>query len=179
MINIRERALELQSTMLADLAVKNVMALPRITQVSLNVGLGQNRLNKDMVSYIEKSLGQIAGQKAVLTKAKKAIAGFKIRAGDIVGVRVTLRGARMSDFLNRFINVTVPRIRDFKGFSQTSFDKSGNLTIGFRDQSIMAELGHDVLDKPFGLSITITIAQSTAAKSAIYLKSLGFPIKDR
>lgn len=161
----------------ADLGVSNVMALPKLTKVSINVGLGVNRTNKEMVEYIEESLGKITGQKVVKTHAKKAIAGFKLRTGDLVGLRVTLRGTRMYDFLDRLLNITLPRIRDFKGIEVKQFDAQGNLTLGFRDQVPFAELGHDVLDRPFGLTMTITIAKSDHDKSPKVLQALGFPMK--
>lgn len=177
-INYKERLLAEKAKLQSELGVKNVSALPRITKVSVNVGLGQNRLNKDMVKYIQEALTMITGQKAVETKAKKAIAGFKIRQGDVVGLRVTLRGKKMNDFINRLINITLPRIRDFKGINQTRFDRQGNLTIGLRDQIPFAEVGHDAIDKQFGLTITMTIANSDPAKSYSFLKILGFPMTD-
>ena len=161
-----------------ELSLGNINALPKIQKVSINVGLGLNRQNKEMVAYVTKSLTQITGQKPLETFAHKAIAGFKIRQGDLVGLRVTLRGSRMNDFLNRLINITLPRIRDFKGIENNAFDKQGNLTIGFRDQVPFAEMGYDVLDKPFGLSATITIARSNPEKSQILLQTLGFPMKE-
>ncbi|MBI4948114.1 50S ribosomal protein L5 [Candidatus Berkelbacteria bacterium] len=177
LINVSKRYGENLQTLKTDLGVDNILALPRITKVSVNVGLGQNRLNKDMVSYIEDSLGKITGQKPVLTKAKKAIAGFKIRQNDVVGMRVTLRGEKMNDFLNRILNISLPRLRDFRGIDDKGFDKQGNLTIGFKDQVPFAELGHDVLDKPFGLSVTISIKNSNPDKSLALIKTLGFPVK--
>lgn len=157
--------------------IKNEWALPRLSKVTLNVGLGMHRQNKDMVSYIQDSLGLIAGQKAVPTYARKAIAGFKIREGDLVGLRVTLRGNKMNDFLNRLINITLPRIRDFKGIDQKLFDAQGNVTIGFKDQVPFAELGNDAIDKQFGLTVAITIQRSSPEKGFKLLQSLGFPMK--
>lgn len=176
-INVAENYKTKTEQLKTDLAVSNVMALPKLTKVSVNVGLGLHRTNKEMVEYIEQSLTKITGQKVVKTHAKKAIAGFKLRTGDLVGLRVTLRGTQMHDFLDRLINITLPRIRDFKGIDEKQFDKQGNLTLGFRDQVPFAELGHDVLDRPFGLTMTITIAQSDHEKSPKMLKALGFPMK--
>ena len=178
-INVKELFNTKFDSLKADLGVKNVMALPKITKVSVNVGLGQNRLNKDMVEYIEKSLTSISGQHIVKTYAKKAIAGFKIRTGDLVGLRVTLRGNRMNDFLNRLLNITLPRIRDFRGIDSSAYDKQGNLTIGFKDQVPFAEMGHDVMDKPFGMTMTITIKNSNPEKTTKLLKALGFPLKTK
>lgn len=176
-INVKENYLSSVKDLQQKLEVSNVWALPRITKVSVNVGLGQNRANKDMVSYIQDTLTTITGQKVVPTKAKKAIAGFKIREGDVVGMRVTLRGGRMNDFLNRLINISLPRIRDFKGIDKKLFDKQGNLTIGLRDQIPFAELGHDAMEKQFGMTITITIKNSNPEKSFTLLQTLGFPMR--
>ena len=176
-INVKEKGLKINKTLSEALGVTNVNALPKLKSVSLNVGLGQNRLNKDMVAYIVASIAKISGQKPVITKAKKAIAGFKLRTGDEVGVRVTLRSNKMYDFINRLINVSLPRIRDFKGINPKSFDQSGNLTMGFKDQVAFVELGHDGLDKPFGVEITFTVKNSNPTSSAQFLKELGFPMK--
>jgi len=157
--------------------VDNTMALPRIAKVSINVGLGQDRQNKDMVTYIADSLTQITGQKAVPTHAKQSIAGFKIRENDVVGYRVTLRGERMNDFINRLLNIALPRIREFRGIDPRKFDRQGNITIGLKDQIPFAELGNDAIDKQFGLTITITISNSDPRKSEELLKTLGFPMK--
>ena len=162
---------------MTELAINNVMALPRLKAVSVNVGLGTNRQNKDMVAYIADALAQVTGQKAVPTMAKKAISSFKLRAGEQVGLRVTLRGTKMEDFLNRLLNVSLPRIRDWRGIDPKSFDAQGNLTVGFKDQVAFVELGHDGLDKPFGVEITLTIKNSNPERSAVLLKTLGFPMK--
>lgn len=179
LIDTRELYTKNIDSLKKDLSVSNVFALPKIDKVSVNVGLGMYRTNKDMIEYIEKSLATITGQKVVKTHAKKAIAGFKLRTGDLVGMRVTLRAKRMDDFLNRLINITLPRIRDFRGIDTGKFDKQGNLTLGFKDQVPFAEMGHDVLDKPFGLSMTITIKNSNMEKSTALLRALGFPLKNK
>jgi large subunit ribosomal protein L5 len=176
-IDIKEKGIKINQSLAEALGIKNVNALPKLKSVSLNIGLGQNRLNKDMVAYIVASLGKITGQKPVITRAKKAIAGFKLRTGDEVGVRVTLRGSKMYDFIDRLINVSLPRIRDFKGINPKSFDQSGNLTLGFKDQVAFVELGHDGLDKPFGVEVTLTIKNSTPSHSTELFRQLGFPMK--
>lgn len=177
LINVKETQAKNQVGLKTELGVDNVNALPKIQKVSINVGLGMHRGNKDMISYISQSLSTIAGQKPVETHARKAIAGFKLREGELVGLRVTLRGQKMFDFLNRLINISLPHIRDFRGIDAKQFDVQGNLTIGLKDQVSFAELGNEVLDKPFGMSITITIKNSDHAKSFVFLKTLGFPMK--
>ena len=177
LINIKTNWEKAATELKSELGVKNVMALPKLKAVSINVGLGANRQNKDMVAYIAGSLAKVTGQKAVPTVAKKAISSFKLRSGEQVGLRVTLRGDKMYDFVNRLLNVSLPRIRDFRGIDAKSFDKQGNLTIGFKDQVAFVELGHDGLDKPFGVEITFTIKNSNPQHSEALLKSLGFPMK--
>src|SRR5438105_1225206 len=139
MIDIAERYHNGLTPLQKETQTSNAFALPKITKVTINVGLGQNRQNKDMVNYIAESVAKIAGQQPIFTHAHKAIAGFKLRQGDLVGVRVTLRGSRLTDFLNRLINITLPRIRDFRGIDERQFDQQGNLTLGFKDQVAFAE----------------------------------------
>jgi large subunit ribosomal protein L5 len=178
LINYREKYNSEKPALQEALDIKNVWALPAITKASVNVGLGQHRTNKDMVKYIADTLQLITGQQPAETRARKAIAGFKIRQGDLVGLRVTLRGKRMNDFINRLINITLPRIREFKGITSHKFDRQGNLTIGLKDQIPFAEIGHDAIDKQFGLTITLSIANSTPAKSYQLLKIVGFPMTE-
>lgn len=177
MIDFRENYTKKLAALKTEFAVKSVMALPRITKVTIGSGVGKYRTSKDMITYIDSALGIISGQKPASTKSRKSIAGFKVREGEVVGYKVTLRGQKMNDFLHRLINVTLPRIRDFKGIDQQSFDAQGSLTIGFRDQQPFAELGFEAIDKPFGVGITITIINSTAEKSFKLLRELGFPMK--
>lgn len=176
-IDILENWNSSSKELMETLGLKNVMSLPKIHSVSINIGLGKNKGNKDMIKYIFDSLAQITGQRPIITKAKKAIAGFKLRTGDEIGMKVTLRGPKMTDFINRLINISLPRIRDFKGIDINSFDKNGCLTIGLKDQIAFVELGHDGIDKPFGLAITISVRNSNPEKSAVLMKQLGFPIK--
>lgn len=160
-----------------ELGIKNTLALPKIEKVTLSAGVGRHRAVKDMIEYIEKNLNEISGQKSIQTNAKKSIASFKVREGDLVGLKVTLRGTLMYDFLNRLINITLPRIRDFRGLNPSQFDKFGNLTIGFRDQTAFVEASQDSLEKPFGLAVTISIKNSDVEKSIALLKNIGFPIR--
>lgn len=176
-IAIKENLNKSINSLKQELVIDNVMALPRLKLVSINVGLGPHRTNKDMIAYIAASLAKITGQKPAATRAKKAISTFKLRAGDEVGLRVTLRGTKMYDFLDRLINISLPRIRDFKGINPKSFDKNGNLTMGFKDQVAFVELGHEGLDRPFGVEVTISITKSNPERSTELLKQLGFPMK--
>jgi len=159
-----------------ELAIANLWELPRIQKVSLNVGIGSIRGNTDRVEAITKALSKIAGQAPAKTASKKSIAGFKVREGDIVGLRVTLRGRKMADFIDRLIAINLPRQRDFSGLTPDQFDKQGNLTLGFKDHAIFYELTGDYFETPFGLSVTISISHSNPQKSLTLLQQLGFPI---
>lgn len=176
-ISFKERYNSKTKDLLATLEVKNVNALPKLQKITINVGTGRLRSSKDMLTYVEGALKQITGQKPAITKSRKSIAGFKLRAGEEVGLKVTLRNTRMYDFLDRLINIALPRIREFRGFEPKNFDAQGNLTLGFADTVPFAELGHSSIDKPFGLSITLTISQSSREKSFKLLQSLGLPVK--
>lgn len=176
-ISYKERFTTKTKDLLAALEVKNVNALPKLEKITINVGTGRFRGNKDMLTYIEGALKQITGQKPAVTKSRKSIAGFKLREGEEVGYKVTLRNRKMYDFLDRLINIALPRIREFRGFDHKNFDPQGNLTIGFGDTVPFAELGHSSLDKPFGLSITLTISNSSREKSHKLLSTLGLPVK--
>ncbi|QQG50129.1 MAG: 50S ribosomal protein L5 [Candidatus Berkelbacteria bacterium] len=177
LIDFKERYSKQRQDLTGILEVDNVNALPKLAKISVNVGTGRLRGNKDMLAYVEGALKQITGQKPAITKARKSIAGFKLREGEEVGMRVTLRGGKMYDFLNRLINVTLPRIREFRGFAASSFDAQGNLNIGLGDTSPFAELGHSALDKPFGMSITLNFRNSSREKSFKLLQTLGLPVK--
>lgn len=176
-IEYKERFAKQKAELLGVLEVKNPNALPKLEKISVNVGTGRLRGNKDMLAFVEAALKQITGQKPAVTKARKSIAGFKLREGEEVGLRVTLRGTKMHDFLGRLLNITLPRIREFRGFAITNFDAQGNLNIGLGDTTPFAELGHSALDKSFGLSITLVFKNSTREKSFKLLQTLGLPVK--
>ncbi len=177
MINVQENITANRTKLQEDLAVKNPNALPKLTKITLNVGIGKFRGNKDILAESERRLTVIAGQKPVITLAKRAIAGFKVRTGDQVGLKVTLRGRKMYDFLNRLVNVTFPRMRDFRGLRPENIDAQGNVTIGFKDQNAFAELAQEISDGTFGVTVTLTINQSSPEKTVKLLSALGFPIK--
>ena len=156
---------------------KNVMAVPRVSKVTLNIGLGEGSQNVKLLDTAAAELGQIAGQKAVITRAKKSIANFKIRKGMPIGCMVTLRGERMYEFLDRFTTVVLPRVRDFKGLPPDSFDGRGNYTVGLRDQLVFPEIDYTRVDKIKGMNITITTTARSDEEGRELLKQLGLPFR--
>ncbi|MGE5894246.1 MAG: 50S ribosomal protein L5 [bacterium] len=159
-------------------SLKNVMEVPRIRKIVLNVGLGEAIQNIKVLEAAQNELTQIAGQKAVITKAKKAIAGFKLRKGMPIGCKVTLRGERMFEFLDKFISIALPRIRDFKGVSGKSFDGHGNYTIGVREQYIFPEIDYEKVEMVHGLDITICTSAKSDDMSKALLSHLGMPFRN-
>ncbi|MCK9186172.1 50S ribosomal protein L5 [Candidatus Gracilibacteria bacterium] len=170
----KEIAPELKKT----LKLKNVMAVPKITKVTLNVGLGTylKTHNKDYSNVVE-NLTKITGQKPVLTKAKQAISNFKTRKGEVVGIKVTLRGNRMYDFLNKLVNITFPRVRDFRGISPKAFDGQGNYSVGFKEHMVFPEISPDDVMKIHGVEICIATTAKTDEQGLELLKAFGFPFK--
>jgi large subunit ribosomal protein L5 len=158
-------------------ALKNLMTVPRLKKVVINVGVGRFSKEKDYIENVEKALSAISGQKPVLTKAKKSISGFKLREGMIVGAMVTLRKKRMYDFVEKLVGVTFPRVRDFRGINQTSVDGSGNLTVGIKEHTAFAEIGLDDTDNIFGLEITLVTNCKNREEGLELFKQLGFPFK--
>lgn len=159
-------------------SLKNIMEVPRIRKIVLNVGLGEAIQNIKVLEAAQNELTQIAGQKAVITKAKKAIAGFKLRKGMPIGCKVTLRGERMFEFLDKFISIALPRIRDFKGVSGKSFDGHGNYTIGVREQYIFPEIDYEKVEMVHGLDITICTSAKSDDMSKALLSHLGMPFRN-
>ena len=155
----------------------NVMQVPRITKVTVNMGLGEAVKDKKVVDHAMSDLAALAGQKPVITYTRKSIAGFKIRDGWPIGCKVTLRRERMWEFLDRFINVASPRIRDFRGFSPKSFDGRGNYNLGVREQIIFPELEFDKVDKLRGMDITITTTANSDEEGQALLEAFGFPFR--
>ena len=153
----------------------NVMAVPKIVKISLNIGLGEATQNPKMVDGAANELGTIAGQKPVVTKAKKSIAAFKLREGMSIGAMVTLRGDRMFEFFDRLVNIALPRVRDFRGLPTKSFDGRGNYTLGIRDQLIFPEIDYNKVDKMRGMNICITTSAKTDAEAMALLKNMGMP----
>jgi len=156
---------------------KNVHQVPRLTKVTLNCGAGEAVQDPKVLELIAADIGTITGQKPVITRVKRAISAFKIRAGMPIGVKVTLRGARMYEFLDRFYNFAAPRIRDFEGFSPDSFDGRGGFSLGLREQVIFPELEASKIKKAFGLDITISTTAKRDDEARALLEELGMPFK--
>ena len=156
---------------------KNHMAVPKVKKVIVNIGLGEASQNVKLLDVAVVELGQITGQKAIITRAKKSIANFKIRKGMPIGCCVTLRGPKMYEFLDRFCNVVLPRVRDFKGLSPHSFDGRGNYTLGLKDQLVFPEIDYTRVDKMKGMNITITTSARNDEEGRELLKMLGVPLR--
>ena len=155
----------------------NVMAVPKLDKVTVNVGMGEATQNPKIIDVAVNELTAISGQKPVITKAKKSVAAFKLREGMSIGCMVTLRGAQMYEFLDRLMNVALPRVRDFRGVSSKSFDGRGNYTLGVKDQLIFPEIDYNKVDKMRGMNICITTTAKTDAEALALLKHLGMPFR--
>jgi large subunit ribosomal protein L5 len=160
-----------------EFGYKNVMAVPKIQKISVNIGLGEATQNAKLMDGAVNELGAIAGQKPVVTKAKKSIAAFKLREGMSIGAMVTLRGDRMYEFLDRLMNVALPRVRDFRGISSKSFDGRGNYTLGVKDQLIFPEIDYNKVEKVKGMNISITTTAKTDAEGLALLRQMGMPFR--
>lgn len=158
-----------------ELGVDNLMALPRLEKIILNMGLGEAVANPKVLEGAVEELSAIAGQRAVVTRARKSIATFKLRTGMPIGARVTLRGRRMYDFLDRLINIALPRVRDFRGVSTKAFDGRGNYTLGVRDHFIFPEIDYSRTDKSKGLNVTIVTTAGRDDRALELLRRLGMP----
>ena len=157
---------------------KSPMEVPRITKITLNMGVSEAVADKKVMDNAVADLTKIAGQKPVVTKAKRAIAGFKIREGQAIGTMVTLRGVRMYEFLDRFVTVALPRVRDFRGISGRSFDGRGNYNVGVKEQIIFPEIEYDKVDALRGLNISITTTAKTDEEAKALLAAFRFPFKN-
>ena len=168
---------ELKAQLQEQLGVKNVMEIPRITKITINMGVGAAAADKKLLDGALSDMQAIAGQKPVLTLARKSIAGFKIRDGWPIGCKVTLRGERMYEFLDRLISIAIPRIRDFRGFSSKSFDGRGNYSMGLKEQIVFPEIDFDKIDRIRGMDITITTTARTDDEGRALMRAFGFPFK--
>ena len=160
-----------------DLGVANIMQVPRITKITVNMGVGEAVADKKVMDAAVADLTKITGQKPLITKSRKAIASFKLRAGLAVGCMVTLRGDRMYEFLDRLINIAMPRIRDFRGVSPRSFDGRGNYSLGVKEQIIFPEIQYDQIDQVRGMDITITTTASDNKQGRALLEAFNFPFR--
>ena len=156
---------------------KSVMEVPRITKITLNMGVGEALTDKKVLENAMADMEKIAGQHPVVTKARKSVAGFKVREGWPIGCKVTLRADRMYDFLDRLMTISIPRIRDFRGLNPKSFDGQGNYSMGIKEQIIFPEIEYDRIDKMRGMDITITTSANTAEESRALLSAFKFPFR--
>ncbi|HET8551707.1 MAG TPA: 50S ribosomal protein L5 [Gammaproteobacteria bacterium] len=161
-----------------EFGYKNVMEIPRITKITLNMGLGEAVGDKKIVDNAVGDMARIAGQKPIVTHARKSVAGFKIREGWPIGCKVTLRRQRMYEFLDRLINIALPRVRDFRGLNARAFDGRGNYTLGVREQIIFPEIEYDKIDAVRGMDITITTTAKTDEEGRALLKAFSFPFRN-
>jgi large subunit ribosomal protein L5 len=168
---------ELKGRLQETLGLQNVMEVPRLEKIVVNMGVGDAVAQPSLLEGAVRDLEQITGQKAVVTRAKKSIAGFKLREGNAIGAKVTLRGARMWEFLDRLISLAIPRIRDFRGLNPNAFDGRGNYTFGVTEQLIFPEIDYDSIDAPRGMDITIVTTAKTNADGKALLDAFGFPFK--
>jgi len=164
--------------LMQELGYKNVMEVPRITKITLNMGVGEAVNDKKVVDNAAADLTKIAGQKPLITKTRKSIAGFKIRAGWPIGCKVTLRKDRMYEFLERLLYIAIPRIRDFRGLNRRSFDGRGNYSLGIKEQIVFPEIQYDKIDALRGLDITITTTARTNEEGLALLSAFRFPFKE-
>jgi large subunit ribosomal protein L5 len=168
---------EIRAALKEQLGLDNVMQVPRLEKIVINMGVGAAVGQPSLLEGAVKDLTAIAGQKPVITKARQSIANFKLREGNAIGTKVTLRGARMWEFLDRLISLAIPRVRDFRGLNPRAFDGRGNYTFGVNDQLIFPEVDYDSIDAPRGMDITIVTTAKTDAEGKALLDAFGFPFK--
>lgn len=168
---------EIVSQLMAKFSYSSVMQVPRVEKIVINMGLGEAIQNVKIIESAQKELGDITGQKPVITKARKAIANFKLREGMPIGCKVTLRSNRMYEFIDRLLNLSLPRIRDFKGVSAKAFDGRGNYALGIREQIIFPEIEYDKIDKIKGMNIVINTSARTDEEARVLLEMMGMPFE--
>ena len=168
---------EIAPALQKELNIENTMAVPKVHKVVINMGVGEATQNAKVLDPAVNELGQITGQKAVITRAKKSIAAFKVRENQAIGAMVTLRGERMYEFLDRLINVTLPRVRDFRGVSTKSFDGRGNYTLGLRDQLLFQEIDYMKVDKARGMNVSVVTTAKTDEEARKLLQLMGMPFR--
>ncbi|MGQ9709331.1 MAG: 50S ribosomal protein L5 [Anaerolineae bacterium] len=170
---------QIRPTLMREFGYRNIMEVPRLQKMVINIGMGEALDNPKSLDFAVQDLAAITGQRPVITKARKSVAGFKLRAGRAIGVKVTLRGERMWAFLDRLCNVALPRQRDFRGVSPSAFDGRGNYTLGLREQLIFPEINYDKIDKIRGMEITIVTTAKTDEEARRLLELLGMPFRQR
>lgn len=166
---------EIQASLQEEFKYTNVMAIPKLDKVIINIGLGEAADNPNALDAAVEDIAKISGQKPVVTRAKKSIAGFKLREGMPIGVKVTLRGDKMYEFVDRLVNIALPRVRDFRGISGNSFDGRGNYSLGLREQIIFPEIDYDKVDKVRGMQIVFTTTAKNDEEGKALLKKMGMP----
>ena len=178
MQRLKEKYLnEVQQKLQEELDLKNKLAVPRIEKIVISIGLGEAKDNSSVLEKVKVYFAELGGQSPVITKAKKSIASFKVSIGQPIGMMMTLRGTRMYAFLDKLINIVLPKVRDFKGISQNSFDAQGNLSIGLKEQTIFPEVDYKSVDKTRGLAVTITTTAKNKEEGKKLLEGLGMPFK--
>jgi large subunit ribosomal protein L5 len=177
MKTIKDKFQKKIATLKSELGIDNLMALPRLQKIVINTGIGKFNKEKAKVALLTDRLAKITGQKVAIRGAKKSIASFKVRQGDPVGLAVTLRGMRMYGFLEKLFNAVIPRIRDFRGFPESSVDEMGNLTIGLKEHTVFPETADEDLKDVFGLAITFTTTAQNRQEALAFFRAIGFPFK--
>jgi large subunit ribosomal protein L5 len=170
---------EIVAKLMEQFGYKNIMQVPKIEKITINMGVGEAVADKKIIDKAVADMTAIAGQKPVVTKARKSVASFKIRTGMPVGCKVTLRREKMYEFLDRFVTIACPRIRDFRGFSPKGFDGQGNYSVGVREQIIFPEIDYDKVDAVRGMDITITTTARTNDEAKALLKAFNFPLREK
>jgi len=169
---------EIIPQLMKDFSFKNVMQVPKLERIVINMGLGEAVQNAKLIESASEELKAITGRKPIVTRAKKSIATFKLREGMPIGVMVTLRGEQMYDFLDRLVSIALPRTRDFKGISPKAFDGRGNYTLGIREQIVFPEINYDKIDRIKGMNVTLVTTAETDEQGRALLKSLGMPFRN-
>ncbi|MPZ20070.1 MAG: 50S ribosomal protein L5 [Luteitalea sp.] len=178
MSRLKERYLnEVRSALGKEFGYPNVMAIPKVEKVVVNMGLGEATSNAKVIDAASEDLARITGQKSAVTRARKSVAAFKVRQGMPIGARVTLRGARMYEFLDRLVSTALPRVRDFRGISPKGFDGRGNYTLGLRDQLIFPEIDYLKVDKTRGMNVSVVTTAKSDEEARRLLQLLGFPFR--
>jgi large subunit ribosomal protein L5 len=179
MSRLKERyAAEIVPALRERFGYENIMQVPRVTKVTLNMGVGEAKTNAKLLDDAVEEMTQISGQHPVVTKARKSIASFKLREGMAIGCKVTLRGERMYEMIDRLVSVALPRIRDFRGIAPDQFDGRGNFSMGIREQTIFPEIDYDAVDQMRGMNITITTTANTDEEGRALLSMLGMPLRE-